>query len=1385
MPQPDAKKLLQVFQRFQPDQKTLLQLLSVIYAPASKSAILNTARRYGLVTAEGRPHHGVSISEAIDRLKAAGMVRVSHDGFRCAPEIVHQVTLSAIEDGAFPFMVSAVQSEIPMVSDWGSTYYRSHLHALRDLRIAVYGKRPNLVFETLARYQRQFPYEMTHNHPFVALCNSPFDSSWFRTLPEEVQLPALSEILAQASADLSPSQPAFDLLAELAARPLPPGVSDFFCLELLLRGRLEEARQRSRKHPTAKKQGILGCLALLHGSHAESIEHFETGLLRLKKETGKRKTFFDDITGPLFILALVGTGDKRLLEVAAEHCTFVAKKKEWPHKEIYRFLQLVIRDRSGEHGIAAELERENHRYSWSPVYALFLVMALHWCDSPQAAEMATQLPPLSGNAREAGYGWLADEFDLAALACGVDTPAIRETEQRYKAWGLTPLVRTIDRIEFWDSALSALIGLNKKEDAPQKPAAHSRLIWHFQEDGRQIEIQPREQKLTPTGKWTSGKNISLKRLAEEAGQLDFLTEQDLRICGCINQGRERSYGYYGYGREVYRLDNEKALPLMIGHPNVYLDPAGTTRLELVHGEPELQVSTEGDLLQIRIYPSFEQDRDIHVVKESPTRLKVFEAREEYRQISAIVGDGLKVPGQAKQKALEAINTLSSIMTVHSDIGSDSAALLPADPTPCFHLLPYSSGIKLELLVRPFSDAGPYFRPGAGGETVLAELEGKRVQTRRDLRLELRRAADAVAALPYLPESEENDCEWLLPDPEDALEVLLQLQALGESVRLAWPDGAKFKVRQEATPGNCTLRIREAKDWFELDGEVRLNEKRTLDLQLLVDLARDGHGRFVPLGDGEFLALSAQLRKRIDEVASFADPHGKGFRFHRLAAGVFEEFADEAGQLVADQQWQVQLKRLRDAQNFRPQLPSTLQAELRPYQEEGFNWLNRLAQWGVGACLADDMGLGKTVQALAQILAMAAHGPSLVVAPTSVCLNWESETLKFAPTLKVVMFGGNQREATIKRLEPFDLVICSYGLLQQEGHLLASVKWQAIVLDEAQAIKNMATKRSQAAMELTGAFKMVATGTPIENHLGELWNVFRFINPGLLGSLKQFNVRFASPIEKSKDKRARARLKRLIQPFILRRTKNQVLEELPSRTEITVKVGMGEEEASFYEALRRSVLDNLAGVGKVEEKGETYVKILAEIMRLRRACCNPRLILPESRIPSAKLAAFAEILEELRENRHKALVFSQFVSHLEIIRQFVEKAGIRYQYLDGSTPPKERKLRMEAFQSGDGDLFLISLKAGGVGLNLTAADYVIHMDPWWNPAVEDQASDRAHRIGQQRPVTIYRLVTKGTIEEKIVGLHQHKRGLADSLLDETDLSGKISAEELLQLLRSES
>jgi SNF2 family DNA or RNA helicase len=459
----------------------------------------------------------------------------------------------------------------------------------------------------------------------------------------------------------------------------------------------------------------------------------------------------------------------------------------------------------------------------------------------------------------------------------------------------------------------------------------------------------------------------------------------------------------------------------------------------------------------------------------------------------------------------------------------------------------------------------------------------------------------------------------------------------------------------------------------------------------------------------------------------------------------------------------------------------LQAELRDYQVEGFVWLARLARWGAGACLADDMGLGKTVQAIAVMLDRAAEGPTLVVAPTSVCPNWESEIARFAPTLTTHrLSAASDRAGLIAGLGARDVLICSYTLLHLAAEALAARSWQMVVLDEAQAIKNAETKRAQASLGLQTGFRLALTGTPVENYLDELWSLFHFINPGLLGSREGFQKRFATPIERDRDPAARMALRALIRPFLLRRTKAAVLSELPPRTEQTVTVEMAETEQAFYEALRQRALESIAAMDA--PTGRRKIQILAEITRLRRACCNPALIDAAAEIPSGKLEAFLGLVDDLVRNRHRALVFSQFVGHLSLARAALEARGIVYEYLDGSTPSDERERRVAAFQSGSAPLFLISLRAGGTGLNLTAADYVVHLDPWWNPAVEDQASDRAHRIGQQRPVTIYRLIMQDSIEERILQLHRDKRDLAADLLDGAEVAGRLSEEALLDLIR---
>jgi SNF2 family DNA or RNA helicase len=366
----------------------------------------------------------------------------------------------------------------------------------------------------------------------------------------------------------------------------------------------------------------------------------------------------------------------------------------------------------------------------------------------------------------------------------------------------------------------------------------------------------------------------------------------------------------------------------------------------------------------------------------------------------------------------------------------------------------------------------------------------------------------------------------------------------------------------------------------------------------------------------------------------------------------------------------------------------------------------------------------------------------------------------------------------------DVLVCSYTLLQQEEDILTKKKWQVIVLDEAQSIKNSETKRFRAAIKLQGNLKIALTGTPVENHLEEIWSLFQFIAPGLLGSRKAFQKRFLTPLDEDKAKARMRGLKKLIQLFVLRRTKNAVLQELPPRTDQTILIEMNPEELSFYEALRRQALTNIANLQDQQESGKRKIYILAEITRLRRACCHPNLVNKDIKVSSSKIKVFLELVKELLESNHQALVFSQYVGYLTMIREALDKKGIAYQYLDGSTPANERKNQVQAFQEGNSSLFLLSLKAGGTGLNLTAADYVIHLDPWWNPAVEDQASDRAHRMGQQRPVTIYRLIMQNSIEEKIVELHKSKREMAAEILEGSDTPSKMSEADLLNLISTE-
>ncbi|WP_338526761.1 DEAD/DEAH box helicase [Pseudomonas batumici] len=464
------------------------------------------------------------------------------------------------------------------------------------------------------------------------------------------------------------------------------------------------------------------------------------------------------------------------------------------------------------------------------------------------------------------------------------------------------------------------------------------------------------------------------------------------------------------------------------------------------------------------------------------------------------------------------------------------------------------------------------------------------------------------------------------------------------------------------------------------------------------------------------------------------------------------------------------QRLRDIRDYSAAIPEGLNATLRPYQHEGLSWMQSLRQLEVGGILADDMGLGKTLQTLAHILSEKLAGrldrPCMVVMPTSLIPNWLDEAAHFTPQLKVLALYGVGRKKHFEQLQDYDLLLTTYALLPKDIERLKAQPLHVLVLDEAQYIKNPGSKAAQAARELDARQRLCLSGTPLENHLGELWSLFHFLLPGWLGDVKSFNRDYRIPIEKHASEVRLQHLNGRIKPFLLRRTKEQVATELPPKTEIIHWVDLNEAQRDVYETMRLAMDKKVRA--EITRKGvaRSQIIILEALLKLRQVCCDLRLVndapLPTRGGTSGKLDSLMEMLEELLDEGRRILLFSQFTSMLSLIEAELRKRGVVYALLTGQT--RDRRTPVKDFQDGKLQIFLISLKAGGVGLNLTEADTVIHYDPWWNPAAENQATDRAYRIGQEKPVFVYKMIARGTVEEKIQHLQQEKSDLAAGVLD---------------------
>lgn len=1344
--------------------RVLLYALATSFPGKGKTSLLKLLRSMGISDTDGKPLDASTLPGLLELLQDQGWVEVEqrNEGqyFVVAAQRRNSVLQSLLGAADGTLRLQQISSSLPALGEW---QVPGKPRALQELWLNLLSGNGTLLQQSLYLTGRLHnATEWATRHPMQLLQSDPVGREVFGQLDEVVRNLLLQDHLCLNNILPGPVSETYALAQQEMALHRSPALGRQLMQQALWRGDWKTLQRCGEQDYPLTYQSLQ---LMLRGQFSETLLLLRAWLTDQRRQTKKRKIDLPPLLNALYCLALIAEND-------SQHHAALKQALALGEKENYGWAYPVLRK------LLEQLQGDKPDLSYLRTSAvngldgLLLALALYWLDAPNAREQGwcATLQAYRDKLDQAGYAWLAAEFDaLITLQFGVPR---RVHDLHHKA-ALKPLATLLQRQEAWQHALTALSQL-KPANAPTSAAVKktTRLAWLINTSRYSNQLEPREQKLGAKGQWSKGRPVALKRLMDEADRMDFLCEQDRQAISVI----QASQTYYSDAE--YELPLGVALSRLVGHPALFWYDAPDVRVELEAGHASLHLQAADRQIHLRLEPQgIATDDTYYLHQQTPTRLQIYTLNSDLRQIGKIIGDGLNVPLSGKAQLIDAISAIAPLLPIHSDLPELAAHVDHelANQRLYAHLLPLAEGLRLQLLVRPLAESS-WFRPGQGAQNVLGERDGKPLQVSRDLAGERQALQQVLQACPGLANAHTDGHEWQLDQPQDALQVLGELHALdGNQVLCVWPEGERMRLKGRLKLNDLKLGLRKQGDWFLLQGEIEFDDGKVLRLRQLLELLKASPGRFLKLDERDWLALDETLRKRLGELAHLADRvTDQGLRLTPLSTPILAGLAGEVGEFTADKSWQAHLQKLQSLRDYQPQLPRALQADLRAYQHEGFIWLARLAEWGVGACLADDMGLGKTLQILALLQLRAANGPQLVVAPTSVTFNWLAESRRFAPQLKLHLY---QQERNLADLVPGDLVITSYGLLQQDSAAFAACCWNSVVLDEAQAIKNAQTKRSQAVMGLQANFRVIATGTPLENHLGELWSLFRFINPSLLGSQESFNSRFATPIGQG-DAAARRALKNLIQPFILRRLKSEVLDELPARTEITYKVPMSDEEAHLYEALRQQALINVSD--SVPGAGRSF-KILTEITRLRRFCCHPSLLMPESILPGSKLQAFTALVEELLENGHKALVFSQYVDHLSIVRKLLDAKHIAYQYLDGSVPTKERERCVNAFQAGAGEIFLISLKAGGSGLNLTAADYVIHLDPWWNPAVEDQASDRAYRIGQQRPVTIYRLVAENSIEEQIVGLHARKRDLAESLLEGGEVSAKLDADALMELL----
>ncbi len=1097
-----------------------------------------------------------------------------------------------------------------------------------------------------------------------------------------------------------------------------------------------------------------------------AFEHFSEALYELDKTSEVRGTFDNRILSFFYAICLLKAEKSMAL---ADRDVAKIKEKFLKSRNVYygkplAATRILLTYAMSEHANCSEYVRNEVKRMLQedncPLTQIFADILLGYfkCGSEQTSDLIPTIGIL--------------KHELSSFR----PIGISEKKELVEAFGGTPLLPQIRRKDSWEIAFSDI-----RRNLMESKKAEKRIIYFL--DGLWLGNIV-EQTRKEDGSWDSGISISRKQFMNEG--YASMNDADRRIAA---QMRVRPVDVPEAGILFSELCGSDRI--FVGEP--YIHPFTPAEIDIL--QPKIKFTAYGDCISITSNVPFDKNKILPKCIPGiigDCRYSAIILNDLQRDILQRILPTDKLPLHAVGEVKLLAERLEGIIEVESDLllaeniqtveggGKIAIRITPEEKEHDYHV---------QMLAAPLPEGEIRYPAGEGDPIIYDQVDGRTTIVLRNL------------------EAEQGNYEILheficdkigdvftdfmtarLSTSQSLLTLLEYAYEHQETFMLEWPRGRELKFKGVMKPADVEIQVSTDVEWFSIQGQVKIPGS-TLSFKELLERYRDAEiDGYIQIGENEFMRMTQALKKHIDDldgVINGTEKSTKAQTVGKYDVGALAEILGEDGGLHAqmDEGFLSLLSRMRNAYDKPADVPATLNATLRDYQKEGYEWMARLTEWGAGACLADDMGLGKTVQTIALLLHRADKGASLIVAPKSLILNWEKELQKFAPSLNVININSEKdKKSAIQKAAAGDVVLTTYGVLVTQKDALTAKQWNTICLDEAHYIKNRMTRTSRAAMSLTGEAKVILTGTPLQNHLGEMWNLFQFINPGMLGPWQQFVDKY---IKSPWDELVQRELKDRTMPFILRRTKDEVLDDLPDKISYEQMVELTPEELQIYEKIRKDVEVKFKKHKTAEEKklAKTLnISFFQELTRLRLLANSVSLVYPEWQAESSKIAALRDIVSSLGSRKdNKILIFSQFTSFLAQVGQMMKDAGVEYLYLDGQTAMDERQRLVDEFQSGDCQFFLISLKAGGLGLNLTAANYVILMDPWWNPSIEDQATDRAHRIGQERNVTVIRLVSANTIEEKILKLHEDKQSLSDRILDGTSGSAALSMDEILDMV----